>query len=131
MHLLIDGQMSINRYLLRTYVRMYEYLSFCSHTRVFGVVSCMNLTQYSVSEYNYLVNEYICLIRKKEKVKLDSYRWGLKLQCHVRGRYILTNLKLISHPFPEDHRPSTLNAKEHLLCGTILFVTLVIRSSAV
>ena len=33
----------------------------------------------SVSEYNYLVNEYICLIRKKqkEKVKLDSYRWGL------------------------------------------------------
>ena len=58
-------------------VRTYAYMSSCS--RVFGVVSCMNLTQYSVSEYNYLVNEYICLIRKKEmeKVKLDSYRWGL------------------------------------------------------
>ena len=65
-----------------TYVRMH--ICLCSHTRVFGVVSCMNLTQYSVSEYNFLVNEYICLIRKKEKVKLDSYRWGLKLQCHVR-----------------------------------------------
>ena len=58
-------------------VRTYAYMSSCS--RVFGVVSCMNLKQYSVSEYNYLVNEYICLIRKKEKekVKLDSYRWGL------------------------------------------------------
>ena len=67
---------SINRYLLCTYVRTYAYMSFCSHTRVFGVVSCMNLTQYSVSEYNYLVNAYICLIRKKENVKLDSYRWG-------------------------------------------------------
>ena len=22
--------------------------------------------------------------KKKEKVKLDSYRWGLELQCHVR-----------------------------------------------
>ena len=80
--------MSINRYLLRryvlTYVRTYAYMSFCSHIRVFGVISCMNLTQYSVSEYIYLVNEYICLIRKREKVKLDSYRWGLKSQCHVR-----------------------------------------------
>ena len=68
------------------FVRTYAYMSSCS--RVFGVVSCMNLTQYSVAEYNYLVNEYICLIRKKEKekekVKLDSYRWGAKLQCHVR-----------------------------------------------
>ena len=60
-----------------TYIRTYAYMSFCSHTRVFGVVSCMNLTQYSVSEYNYLGNEYICLIRKKETVKLDSYRWAL------------------------------------------------------
>ena len=57
------------------FVRTYAYMSSCS--RVFGVVSCMNLTQYSVLEYNYLVNEYICLIRKKEKVKLDSYWWGL------------------------------------------------------
>ena len=47
------------------YVRTYAYMSFCSHTRVFGEVSCMNLTKYSVLEYNYLVNEYICLIRKK------------------------------------------------------------------
>ena len=69
MHLLIDGYMSINRYLLRTYVCIYVFLF--AYT-VFGVVSCMNLTKYSVSEYNYLVNEYICLIRKKEQVKLDS-----------------------------------------------------------
>ena len=47
-------------------------------------ITYVRLTQYSVSEHHYLVNEYICLIRKKEKVKLDSYRWGLKLQCHVR-----------------------------------------------
>ena len=50
---------------VRTYVRTYTYMSFCLHTRVFSVVSSMNLTQYGVSEYNYFVNEYICLIRKK------------------------------------------------------------------
>ena len=70
-------------YYVHTYYGTYAYMSFCLHTRVFGAVSCMNLTQYSVSEYNYLVNEYICLIRKKEKVNLDSYKWSLKLQCHV------------------------------------------------
>ena len=63
---------------VRTYVRTYVCIYVFLFTG-FGVVSCMNLTQYSVSECNYLVNEYICLIRKKEKekVKLDSYRWGL------------------------------------------------------
>ena len=67
--------MSINRY-LSTCVRTYAYMSFCSHTRVFGVVSFMNLTQYSVSEYNYLVYKRVHLFDKKKEVKLDSNRGG-------------------------------------------------------
>ena len=80
---------SIIHYLLRTYLYAYLRTYLCIYVFLFvytGFRCSILYESYSVSEYNYLVNEYICLVRKKEKVKLDSYRGGggLKLQCHVQ-----------------------------------------------
>ena len=78
--------------LFNTYVRTYAYMSFCSHTRVFGVVSCMNLTQYSVSEYNYLVNEYSPLKLYFEKEK-QTIKHAKKLLTFNIDLYSIMNIK--------------------------------------
>ena len=67
---------SINRNLVRTYVRMHAYMSFSLDTRGFGVVSCMNLL--SIVYQNTISWQTAkCMIRKNENVKLDFYMWGL------------------------------------------------------
>ena len=42
-HAFTNRSMKVYKTLFSTYVRMRAYMSLCSDTRVFGVVSCMNL----------------------------------------------------------------------------------------
>ena len=43
----------------------------------FGCSILYESTQYSISEYNYLVNRQLYEKKKKENVELGSYMWGL------------------------------------------------------
>ena len=78
---------------------MHIIMPFHLHTRVFGVVSCMNLhsTVYLVDHQFF---EYICLIIKKENVKLGSYMWGLNftMSCLIKMSLNLFKVEISSLP---------------------------------
>ena len=66
-----------------------------SHGRIYWTIR----PWYSISEYNYLVinrqcYEYICLIRKKENVKLGSYMCGAKFYNVTFDQVYLNKFKV-------------------------------------